>query len=90
MHNPNFPNMQMVLLLTVHLPEKCCFAPIDTGQELCELDEVFCSLMVLLHTKSFECCLGFSDGIESAEVGFQFFTKKVEVGALCGTSFLCE
>ena len=68
----------------VSLPEECCFAPVDTGRELRELDEVFRSLMILLHTKSFEFCFGFPYGVESAEVGFQFFTEKVEVGAPCG------
>ena len=57
------------------------FAPVDAGRELHELDEVFCSLMIFLHMKSFEFGFGFSDGVESAEVGFQFFTKKVEIGA---------
>ena len=28
----------------VSLPEECCFAPVDTGRELRELDEVFRSL----------------------------------------------
>ena len=65
----------------VSLLEECCFAPVATGQKLHELDEVFCGLMILLHTKSFKFGFGFSDGVESAEVGFQFFTKKVEIGA---------
>ena len=68
----------------VSLPEECCFAPVDTGRELRELDEVFRSLMIFLHMKSFEFGFGFPNGVESAEVGFQFFTEKVEVGAPCG------
>ena len=40
--------------------------------------------MILLHTKSFEFGFGYSNGVKSAEVGFQFFTKKVEVGAPSG------
>ena len=68
----------------VSLPEECCFAPIDMGQELHELDEVFFSLMILLHMNSFEFGFGFSNRVESAEVGFQFFTKKVEVRAPSG------
>ena len=68
----------------VSLPEECCLAPVDTGQELREFDEVFCSLMIFLHTKSFKFCFGFPNGVESAEVGFQFFTEKVEIGAPCG------
>ena len=31
--------------------------------------------------KSFEFGFSFSDRVEGAEVGFQFFTEKVEVGA---------
>ena len=66
------------------LPEECCFAPIDAGQQLCEFDEVFHSLMILLHTKSFEFSFSFPNRVEIAEVGVQFFTKKVEVRAPCG------
>ena len=68
----------------VCLPEECCLAPVDTGRELRELDEVFCSLMIFLHTKSFEFCFGFPNGVKSAKVGFQFVAEKVEVGAPCG------
>ena len=68
----------------VGLPEECCLAPVDVGLELHELGEVFHSLMIFLHTKSFEFCFGFPNGVESAEVGFQFLTKKVEVRAPCG------
>ena len=67
----------------VSLLEECCFSPVDTGRELHELDEVFHSLMILLHTKSFEFCFGFPNGVKSAKVGFQFFTEKVKVGAPC-------
>ena len=68
----------------ISLPEECCLTPVDMGRELRELDEVFRSLMIFLHTKSFEFCFGFPNGVKSAKVGFQFFTEKVEVGALCG------
>ena len=40
--------------------------------------------MILLHMKSFKFCFGFPNGVKSAEVGFQFVTEKVEVGAPCG------
>ena len=40
--------------------------------------------MIFLHMKSFEFCFGFPDGVEGAEVGFQFVTEKVEVRAPCG------
>ena len=59
----------------VGLPEKCRFTPIDVGRELHELDEVFHSLMIFLHMKSFEFSFSFSDRVEGAEVGFQFFTE---------------
>ena len=65
----------------VSLPEECCFAPVDMGRELHELDEVFHSLMILFHTKSFEFGFSFSNGVEGAEVGFQFFIKKLKVRA---------
>ena len=68
----------------VSLPEECCLTPVDMGRELREFDEVFRSLMIFLHTKSFEFCFGFPNGVKSAEVGFQFLTKKVEVRAPCG------
>ena len=48
------------------------------GRELRELDDVFRSLMILLHMKSFEFGFSFSDRVKSAEVGCQFFTKKVK------------
>ena len=68
----------------VSLLEECCLAPVDMGRELHKLDEVCRSLMIFLHTKSFEFCFGFPNGVESAKVGFQFLTKKVKVGAPCG------
>ena len=37
--------------------------------------------MILCHMKSFEFSFSFSNGVKSAEVGFQFFTKKVKVRA---------
>ena len=74
----------------VSLPEECCLASVDTGRELCELDEVFRSLMIFLHTKSFEFCFSFPNGVESAKVGFQFLTEKVEVGAPCGLNGIQE
>ena len=60
----------------VSLPEECCLAPVDTGRELREFDEVFRSVMIFLHTKSFEFCFGFPYGVESGEVGFQFPLKR--------------
>ena len=37
-----------------------------------------------VHTKSIEFSFGFPNRVESAKVGFQFFTENVKVRAPCG------
>ena len=47
----------------IHLPKERSFTPLDTSCELSELDKVFSSLVVLLHTESFKLSFGFAYGI---------------------------
>jgi len=46
--------------------------------ELLELDEVFHSLMVFMHTKLFELGFSFSFGVKSTEIGFEFLDEEFE------------
>jgi len=47
----------------------------DTCGKLLELDKVFSSLMVFMHTKLFEFGFGFSFGVESTKIGFEFLNE---------------
>ena len=63
----------------IHLPKECSFAPLDACCELGKLDEVFSSLVVLLHMESFKLGFGFTYGIVGTKVRFKFLDKKSEV-----------
>src|SRR5882724_5458676 len=69
----------MLCKTIVCLPTKCCIAPPDTCGELLELDKVFHSLMVFVHTKLFGFGFGFSFRVESTKIGFKFLDEEFEV-----------
>jgi len=58
---------------------ECCIAPPDTCGKLLEHDEVFHSLMMIVHTKFFEFSFGFSFRVKSAEVGIEFLDEEFKV-----------
>jgi len=64
----------------IHLPKECSFAPMDVCCKLGELDKIFSSLVVLLHTESFKLRFGFSYWVVGTEVRFEFLDKKSKVG----------
>ena len=61
------------------MPMECCIILPDTCGELLELDEVFHSLMVLMHMKLFKFGFRFSFGVKSAEIGFEFLDEEFKV-----------
>ena len=52
----------------IHLPKERSFTPMDACCKLGELDEIFSSLVVLLHMESFKLGFGFSYWIVGTEV----------------------
>ena len=63
----------------VCLPMEYCIAPPDTCGKLLELDEILHSLMVFMHMKLFGLGFGFSFGIKSSEIGFEFLDEQFKV-----------
>ena len=65
--------------IIISLPKECSFAPLDACCELSEPNEVFSSLVVLLHMESFKLGFGFGYGIIGIKVQFEFLDEKSEV-----------
>src|SRR6266481_2321115 len=74
----------------ISLTLECGFTPVDPGSKLHELDEVFCCLVVFLHTKSFQFSFCFTNRIVGSEVVFKFLNKKCKIQEPCGLDGIQE
>ena len=67
------------------MPKECSFAPLDVCCKLGEPNEVFSSLVILLHMESFKLGLGFAYGIVGTEVQFKFLDEKSKSDSHAGS-----